>query len=162
MEIQKNGEKFSQSQVWNLLVFDLEGNLITKLNELEISFFDFDKFRIVVKSSMLDVNLIKFMGRKLHHECNTTDYEKITAGERKYNNWISFGDTRTRCKIIVNGKARESVSFNDYEYSIQVPKADIHFGDMFQSSNSGDPSMLTLIVEMNVFNDRGDRYILQI
>ncbi|WP_090739391.1 hypothetical protein [Paenibacillus sp. Mc5Re-14] len=150
--------KYGQREIIDLTIYDELGNKVAHLDSLKESYLG--KHTVFVKDALLDLDLLKFMGKA--EDKFVSDYESESSRE-KYDTTIVFNHNTTKpCKLIGKGVIRSQETGRDVEFMYEVPKAEISLNYTMIVESSPNVSDHDFSFDILPFNEEGDMYKLHI
>jgi hypothetical protein len=142
--------KFSQREVYDLLVFDLNENLVANLDSLkDVRIYyseSHETYFVYAKDALLNTDLLKFVGK----ENEQTDLQKLLSGNKKV---ISIPRRKEKfCKLIAKSLIRNTKTEIDQVIMLEFPKVKIESKPVFEA-NVVQPSEFDVIFKVIPEND---------
>jgi hypothetical protein len=154
--------KFGNREIMDLLVFDLNENLVTKLDTLKESRLfkdEGDTYYLFAKDALLDENILKFIGYQ--EEIEVSDM-KSYLNDNKDDRTITFNSKRWKqCKLLAVTLGRQQTDCIDKKFIFEFPQVDIMNNFSFHGVTS-EVSAFDLVFRINKYNDNGDVFKLHI
>lgn len=142
--------KFGQREVYDLMVFDENENLVANLDSLkDVRIYyseSHETYFVYAKDALLNTDLLKFVGK----ENEQTDLQKILSGNKRV---ISIPrKTEKFCKLIAKSLIRNTETELDQVIMLEFSKAKIVSKPNFEG-NVVEPSEFDAIFEVIPEND---------
>jgi hypothetical protein len=142
--------KFSQHEVYDLMVFDENENLVANLDSLkDVRIYyseSHETYFVYAKDALLNTDLLKFVGK----ENEQTDLQKLLSGNKRV---ISIPrKTMKNCKLIAKSLIRNTETELDQEIVLEFPKVKIVSKPAFEASIV-EPSEFDVLFEVIPEND---------
>ena len=117
--------KYGVREVLELIVFDLEGNLVTNLDSLKNSrmVISKDTHKIRVEDALLDADLLRF--RQYSEAGVLSDYGAWVQELNQYPVQIKADNGPRECKLVARTVVRSAESLEDREVHYVIPRAEI-------------------------------------
>lgn len=113
--------QFAQYDVYDLMVFDLNENLVVNLDSLKnVRIYyseNYETYFVYAKDALLNTDLLKFVGK----ESAKSDLQKMLSGDKRV---ISIPrKTKKECKLIAKSRIKNAETETEQEIMLEFPKA---------------------------------------
>ena len=153
--------KYGVKEVIDLMVYNEQGELITKLDTLQNSHIIVDEdggASLIARDALLDINLLRFAhGNSL---VGMSDFDSLLNHVK--NNRITFGinNLKKKCKLVATSTMRNPHTMKDETVYYEIPDADI-LNSFNHEANYDTPSVFDLRFVINPNSD-GELFYLYI
>ncbi len=157
--------KFGNKEVLDILVFDLNENLVTKLDTLlESKLFkqkeiDGTYYYLIAKDALLDENILKFIGTESNNK--QTDMQSYLNNGSNDRTIVFSKDQSKKCKLLAKTLFRQQTNGEDKAFTFEFPEVSIVSDFSFESVLE-KVSAFDLVFKISPYNEFGDMFRLHI